>query len=483
MWRLRREIHVSWLIAALAFGVCLGVIVLDRWWPDVFTSIAWLFIAGVLIGLSVWQRIVACLLFMAVAGCLIGAWRGSQLGHDLAVYRNLIGHTVTVRGVVSEDPDVDKSGAPTLRLGDISIDGHQLPGKIWAGLAEQPPIERSDSVTLHGELMDGFASFGASMYRAEVVKVQRPIPGDVALHVRDNFADHVREGIAEPAASLGLGYLVGQRRSLPPKLDDALRIAGLMHVVVASGYNLTILVRLGRRLFARVSKFLAASVSSTLIISFYAVTGASPSMARAGLVAFLSLAAWYYGRKFHPLVLLPLAAATTLLVDPTYGWGDLGWGLSFAAFSGVMILAPLGQAYFFGDKKPGTIRQILGETITAQLATIPLLIMSFGVFSTVAIFANLLILPLVPLAMLLTFAAGISAYIVPALAHIIAAPAQVLLDYMVWVAEYFAGLPWSQITTTWGGWIVALYYLALIAATIWMWRATRLNLRDANIVE
>lgn len=483
MWRLRQKIHVSWLIAALAFGVCLGVIVVDQWVPDLFATPAWLFVAGLLIGISVWKKLVVFLIFMCAAGIFIGAWRGSILGHSLAVYQNLIGSTATVRGTVSEDPDVDKSGAPTIRLKDVFVDGHALPGKIWVGLAGHSAVERSDIVIVHGKLSDGFASFGASMYRAEILKIQRPQPGDVALHARDNFANHVRQAITEPAASLGLGYLVGQRRALPPKLDDALRIAGLMHVVVASGYNLTILVRLGRRLFARVSKFLAAALSSGLIISFYGVTGASPSMARAGLVAFLSLAAWYYGRKFHPLVLLPLAAAVTLLVDPTYGWGDLGWALSFAAFTGVMVLAPLAQHYFFGDKNPGTVRQILGETITAQLATIPLLVMSFGVFSTVAVFANLLILPLVPLAMLLTFVGGLSAYVAPALAHIIALPAQALLNYMVWVAEYFAQLPWSQVDMALAPWGAGLFYLVIIVLAVWMWRATRLNLREANIIE
>ncbi|HEU0266872.1 MAG TPA: ComEC/Rec2 family competence protein, partial [Candidatus Saccharimonadaceae bacterium] len=418
-----------------------------------------------------------------VSGLCIGMWRGDVVRHTMMVYQHIVGKTVMLDGSVAEDPDTDKSGSMTVRLHDVLINGHTLPGEVWVGVVGKKPIERSDRVVVKGKLLAGFASFGASMYRADVVKIQRPVPGDVALHVRNNFADHVRQGIREPAASLGLGYLVGQRRALPPKLDDALRIAGLMHVVVASGYNLTILVRLGRRLFARVSKFLAAFSSSALIVGFYAVTGASPSMARAGLVAFLSLAAWYYGRRFHPLVLLPLAAAVTLLVDPSYGWNNLGWSLSFAAFAGVMILAPLGQAYFFGSKKPSTVRQILGETITAQIATLPLLVSSFGVFSTVAIFANLLILPLVPLAMLLTFITGIAGYILPDLVHIIAFPAQILLDYMVWVAEYFANLPWSQIETAWNGWIVALYYVVLLGVAFWIWRATKLSLRDSNIVE
>ena len=99
-----------------------------------------------------------------------------------------------------------------------------------------------------------------------------------------------------------------------------------------------------------------------MILSFMAMTGFSPSMSRAGLVAGLSLAAWYYGRTIHPLVLLPVAAGTTLLINPQFGWNDLGWQLSFAAFAGVIILAPLLQRYFFGDKEPGVFRQIFGST-------------------------------------------------------------------------------------------------------------------------
>lgn len=482
MWRLQQTVHVSWLVAALAFGVCIGVIGSAQA-PLWLGIIVWLLLGLALAGVAFTVQRVWTICVIVIAGVLIGVWRGAIVRHDATVYQHLVGKTVVLRGTVAEDPDTDKSGAPTLRLRDVSISGHTLPGEVWVGITSRRSIQRSDVVSVKSKLMAGFASFGASMYRADVVKVQRPVPGDVALQVRNNFAAHVRQAISEPAASLGLGYLVGQRRALPPKLDDSLRIAGLMHVVVASGYNLTILVRLSRRLFARISKFLAAVASGALIVSFYAVTGASPSMARAGLVAFLSLAAWYYGRKFHPLVLLPLAAATTLLVDPSYGWNNLGWSLSFAAFAGVMIVAPLGQSYFFGSKKPGTVRQILGETITAQLATLPLLVASFGVFSTVAIFANLLILPFVPLAMLLTFIAGITGYLAPALEHIVALPAQALLDYMVWVAEYFANLPWSQIDLVMAPWGTALYYALLIAIAWWMWRATRLNLRDSNIVE
>ena len=110
------------------------------------------------------------------------------------------------------------------------------------------------------------------------------------------------------------------------------------------------------------------------------MTGASPSMVRAGLVTGLSLLAWYVGRKFHPVVLLGLVSAMTVLWNPNYAWGDMGWMLSFAAFAGVIIVAPIMSAYFFSADKVSSVAQILLETLAAQLVTAPIIMVAFGQF-------------------------------------------------------------------------------------------------------
>jgi competence protein ComEC len=220
-----------------------------------------------------------------------------------------------------------------------------------------------------------------------------------------------------------------------------------------------------------------------MIIVFMAIAGASPSMSRAGLIAALSLAAWYYGRKFHPIILLSIAIAVTVLVEPSYAWGDLGWQLSFAAFGGVMIIAPLSQRYFFGDRKPGIVGQILGETVSAQIATAPIIIASFGQLSNIAVVSNLMVLPLVPLAMLLTFIAGLGSLIVPTFAAFIALPATWVLGYSIGVVDYLANLPWVTSILNLAWWGVGLCYLMIVSICIYMWRVTKYNLREANLVE
>ena len=478
---LKRRVHVSWLIAVLSGGIVLGVILAQ--YTLLFAHVPWLIFAAVIASVGFWRSRVYCIPFIILAGCIFGLWRGELVQADLSPYENLEGYAVEVQGKVAEDPELDERNNTVVRLDVQTVDGHPLSGKIWASTHEKNDIKRADIVTLKGKLDAGFGSFAGSIYRAEILKVERPIPGDVAGRVRDWFADKIRTVIPEPEASLGIGYLLGQRRVLSPELDKALQIVGLTHIVVASGYNLTILVRFARRIFVKVSKYLAAFTAGSMIMTFVLITGFSPSMSRAGLVAGLSLLAWYYGRKFHPLVLLSVTAAVTLVINPAFGWNDLGWQLSFLAFAGVMILAPLLQSYFFGDKKPGAIRQILGETISAQIATFPVLVLAFGTFSNVAIVANLLVLPFVPLAMLLVFLCGIFAIIFPLLAGLLVYPAQWLLGYMISVAQYLSGLSWAQTTLAINGWAVAALYGVFVAVCFYLWRKTKYSFRTTSIVE
>jgi competence protein ComEC len=415
---------------------------------------------------------------------ILGLWRGTVADGMYVLYEPLIGSTVTITGVVSEDSDIDKNGNIVLRLKYVTYKNVELPGMIWASLdVKKADVQRSDNIEVSAKLGEGFGTFGASMYRAQLVNVQRPVPGDIALYVRNWFADAIRTAIPAPESSLGIGYLVGQRRGLPEELDTALKTAGLTHIVVASGYNLTILVRFARRYFAKISKYLAALISGSLIAGFIAVTGLSPSMSRAGLVTGLSLLAWYYGRKIHPLVLLPFAAAATILINPSYAWGDIGWQLSFMAFAGVMLLAPLMQAFYFGGKKPGIVRQILGETIAATIMTLPIILVSFGMMSNVAVIANLLVLPLVPLAMLLTFIAGVGAIILPGAALVIGFAGYIVLNYMTQVAHFLAGLSWATTEVEFTLTAAVLTYSLTITWMLYMnWR-TKIDLRDVNIVE
>lgn len=417
-----------------------------------------------------------------VAGAIIGLWRGSIDQNDIARFAAVYGKRMTVTGTVKDDVELNGRGQTVMRLNNLRVGDSPVTGSIYATTKATADIKRSDTVVLDGRLDEGFGNFVATMYSAKLVQATREAGKDPLLGTRDSLAENVRESVDEPAASLGIGYLFGQKRALPADLQDALMIAGLTHIVVASGYNLTILVRLTRRLFARVSKYLAMVTSGTLVVSFIAMTGLGPSMTRAGIVAGLALWAWYYGRKFHPVTLLGIATGATVLWDPSFAWGDVGWQLSFAAFAGVMLVAPLMKAYFYGKERQGTVSQILFETVSAQVTTAPIILVVFGQFSNVAILGNLLILPFIPLAMLLTAIAAVGGML-PAWADVAGWPAQALLGAMIAVVEWCASLPWAQMEVAFPWWGVVAWYGAVALGCVYVWRVTGYKLRDSSIVE
>lgn len=473
--------HYSWLIAWLSLASVVGIAASAytaahpaSWWLAALVTLACLGF--------VQHRIISVALVVA-AGLLFGLWRGGSEQAGLERYRAYYGKTVAIQGIISDDAAYGPGGDQRLLLHSVSVSGTPLNGQIWTSNGSAAPVKRGDTVVLRGRLDPGFGSAAASMFHASVSSIRHQQPDDTGVRVRDWFAGGIRTAIPEPEASLASGYLVGQRSALPADLDYQLKVDGLTHVVVASGYNLTILVSLARQAFMGLSKYLATVSAFSMIVGFIMISGMSPSMARAGLVAGLSLAAWYYGRRIHPCVLLALAAAMTAIANPFYVWGDIGWYLSFASFAGVIIVAPLVQhALWRGRERPGLVAQIVIDTMSAQAATLPIMMLAFGHYSPYALLANLLVLPLVPLAMLLTFVAGAGGLLSTALAHLLGLPATVLLRYMTTVIAHIADWPGAYVEIVFGLPTLVTYYLVLIACLMTAWRRTNHDFR-ADIID
>lgn len=482
---LTRRLHPVFFISGVSLGILIGC-GLAYFFPSTwFTSWVWWIVWLFWLGVMFWKSRRWMIIFVVLIGAMIGYSRGV---HELASWVDLTryeGRTVLLTGVVREDPEKGRGSELRVRLDDVRIDGRQHGGVYWVSLSteQMSQIERSDRIEVSGKLDAGFATFAASMFRAQLLELHKRVRFDPLLDIRNKFSAAIHDSIPNPQAALGIGYILGQKRALPADFEAALLTVGLTHVVVASGYNLTILVRLSRRLFENVSRYLSVLVSGSLIAAFIGVTGMSPSMSRAGLVAGLSLVAWYYGRTIHPVVLLLITAAVSVLVNPSYLWGDVGWMLSFAAFAGVMFCAPLLQAYFYGDAKPSTARQILGETFSAQLLTLPLILVTFGVVSNVALLANLLVLPLVPLAMLLTFVGGLVTLAMPLIGWIVALPGNWLLTYMTWIINLLAELPWASMEVSISVPAALAMYGVIFVVLVWLKRRTRFSFRRVNLVE
>jgi competence protein ComEC len=364
------------------------------------------------------------------------------MARQLHIYTEYEKQAVVFIGTATDDGIYGKQYQTTFGLDHIRIVSPQqidVPGRITVSGFGANAVYRGDMIQISGKLRLTRGTNQAAVSFAQLRVIGRNMsPIDT---FRRKFAAGMQSALPEPAASFGMGILIGQRSTLPPEVTESLLVVGLTHIIAVSGYNLTIIVEAARRLFEKRSKYQMTVTCAALILVFILITGNSPSIVRASIISMLSITAWYFGRTINALVLLLSAAAITVIANPLYLWGNVSWYLSFLAFFGVVVLGPLITWKLYKSKKPGLIMQVLLESICAEIMTLPYILYIFGQMSNVSLLANVLVVALVPLAMLLCLVAGLAGMLLPVMAGWFAWPARLLLTYMLDAANLLSRVP------------------------------------------
>lgn len=294
--------------------------------------------------------------------------------------------------------------------------------------------------------------------RPRFAEVVRAATGHAAILVgiRGALLGGLNAVVPEPEAALGAGILLGVRASIAPEINDAFATAGLTHVVAISGWNIAIVAALVAAMVRPLERhpggrWTTACIAAATVGGYVVLTGASPSVVRAALMAAAMLVARLGGSRAHAASALGLAALVMLLVAPSVLW-DVAFQLS--------LLATAGLIWFGGAIErrmpawPAWIREPVALTLAAQLTTLPVILVNFERLSLVAPIANVLVVPFVPVAMLFSAMASMTGVIDSAL-HLSA-----LGDAMTWLAGGAAWLVLRAIVSL-GTAVASLPYAAM----------------------
>ncbi|MBQ3320992.1 ComEC/Rec2 family competence protein [Candidatus Saccharibacteria bacterium] len=433
--KLGEELPRSWVVVFLCVGIVAGMILGLVFRMNYFSSPVWILCMSFLLFFAFLKPKFSFMVIALVSGMILAFFRVSaELGSENYI-RQFYGQTVQVSGEIDGDPETDDGGTK-FKLKNLEFGGDfKTEGSLYISEYKNEKLARGDKVELLGKVSEGFGTYAGYMYRPKIVSWSRPEPGDLVLKVRNFFSERIISLISEPEVSLGLSYLLGMRSGLPDDLNNNLRTVGLVHIVVASGAHLSILVEIARKIFGKLSRFSGLLFSILFVVFFMAMVGWTPSILRAGMMAILTLLAWYDGRKFEAWRIILIVMAFTLMLNPNY-LINLGWLLSFASYGGIMILGPRLARFFYGEKKPGFISSIVLTTIAATLMTLPITLYYYGQLSLISVLANLLILPTLPYAMGLVFLTGVFMG-VSGLEIVISFLATKLLDFHIFVVNFF----------------------------------------------
>jgi len=278
--------------------------------------------------------------------------------------------------------------------------------------------------------------------------------------IRRDLDDIISRALPSPESDLLSGMLLGKPSDFSSDLASTLQHTGTTHIVVLSGFNITIFAFVVSAVFRRFGIGLRASTiaSLTVVSLFVCLVGFSAPVVRATLLVFFVLLARARGRPYQSLGLLLLSANVMLLQNPMLLRWSLSFQLSFFATFGVMHQHLLSRPFRFLPQSFG-LRETVQTTAAATLMSVPLIAYAFGGISTVTLIANALVLPLVPFVMLAGLPVVLLGLFSQMGALIVGAIPFVALRFMTDVLTFFSDLPFSYIEGLQiPGWAVALWY-------------------------
>ncbi len=277
--------------------------------------------------------------------------------------------------------------------------------------------------------------------------------------------------------------VLGRREPIDDGLLLRFQRSGTAHLLAISGQNLLIvLIGLWFILtLAGAHGRLQTGLLLVLLALYVPLTGFQVSVVRSYLMIAAFLGADLLWRRRDPLASMAAAALVIILVDPSQV-ADAGFQLSFAAVLGLSHVAPaLGAAAGPGGPLWDRFRMALAASTAAWLATAPIVLVHFNLFTPGIVLANLAIVPIM------------SAQFVVGLLHLVAAAlgagavtgfaANVLFDAVDVVSRGVTALPLAYAYGPGPGSVLLTAYAAGLAAwTLWSRRLRSPALRLALLL-
>ena len=299
--------------------------------------------------------------------------------------------------------------------------------------------------------------------------------------VREEMAASLGKSLPEPRASLAQALLLGIRGGIPSELREDFAKTGTTHLLAISGLHVSILVGLvslgsGALLGRRGQIYI---VIPLLFVWVYAVlTGFSPPVVRAAIMASLYLWAIFLGRQRSGLTALSAAAALMVTIDPDL-LEEVSFQLSFVSMAGLLLLGPWFRAgglrlvarCWEPEGVVGGVVKFLVEasaiSLAVILATFPIIGFNFQFLSPVGLPATVLVLPALPLALISSLAAAVAGTFSETAGQILAWGTWPWLSWMTGVIRAFAWVPGLKVNVGPADLYVMLFYYATLLSFLW----------------
>jgi competence protein ComEC len=427
--------RAPWLAIALAAGIAAWFVLPGPAWWTGSIALCLLFVAGASVGWrgsesrgNLRRAVVAVALLLAVGTALVWA-RSSLVGAEPITRPEVV--LIDGRVLERENQPAENRVRLTLAYRDAEsgrarkVRVNVAPDKVSTTVAEGARVRlRARLMPPGAPMVPGAYDFartawfaGLSATGSAIGPIELVEPGKAAgtlASAQRRLSDHVRERLNGSPGAIAAAFASGDRGGISQGDEEAMRNAGLTHLLSISGLHVSAVIAgvylLALRLLAlwpwltlRVRlPLVAAACGAGAGIAYTLLTGAEVPTVRSCVGALLVLGALALGRE--PLSLRMVAAAafvvmlawTEAVVSPSFQ-------MSFAAVIAIVALhgaAPI-KAFLAAREESGTARlarraaMLLLTGFVIELALIPIVLFHFHRAGFYGALANVVAIPLV----------------------------------------------------------------------------------------
>lgn len=222
-------------------------------------------------------------------------------------------------------------------------------------------------------------------YKIEDYKILKSDFIDKLYKRRKYVFESIESKLGERKAALITSVSFGYKSELNEDHKELMKNLGISHVISISGLHLVLVYSVLRR-------FLGVKLSLVLALVYVLFSGASAPAVRAYIMIVILNVGKIVKRNYNPIAALSLAGIILILEKPYYIY-NLGFVLSFLATLGIILFnKDLNKKLY---KLPNSIRNTIAISLSAQILTLPIIILYFNEVSLNFIVGNIIVIPFI----------------------------------------------------------------------------------------
>jgi len=267
----------------------------------------------------------------------------------------------------------------------------------------------------------------------------------------ESFAKIIRMYMSEPQASLLNGIIFGIQLTTSKDFYEALKHVGLLHIVVLSGINITLLSSVVSSFFNIFGRYISCVITILTVFLFTLFVGIQAPIVRAAFMGILTLVSISFGKRTFALYSLFLSIVFTIIFWPHW-LKTVSFQLSYAATFGLIIFGKKSHTASFKDSS-NIFRKLFSYTrsefqtsLAAQVFTAPIIFIYFKQVSLISPLSNILISFTIAPLMIFGFSTAILGKIHYLLGLVPAYICYGILTYIVFIVKTFSNIPYAFIS-------------------------------------